>query len=153
KRSTDGGKTWTEPVDLKYSYDVWNASRDDVHSAMVFGVTTAPDGTIIATLVRFSDALWRKKLPAVYLLSHDNGHTWSEPMEFDRNATVDDIAMTFNSSYLHNDEVHIVFFGGAQSPSIGPYSLYISRDNGKTFSRRSILPFDHRNYYCTASTL
>jgi Neuraminidase (sialidase) len=153
KRSKDGGKTWGEPVDLKYSWDMWNKWDKEVHSAMVFGATTAPDGTIIATVVRFADASWHKRLPPVYLLSHDNGYTWSEPMEFDKNATVYDIAMTFNTNFVRNNEVFIVFFGGPENPSVGPYSLYVSKDNGKTFSRCSILPFDHRNYYCAASAL
>jgi hypothetical protein len=153
KRSKDGGKTWSEPVDLKYSWDVWNQWDKEVHSAMVFGAVTAPDGTVILTLVRFADASWHKRLPPVYLLSHDNGYTWSEPMEFDKNASVYDIAMTFNTNFVHNNEVFVVFFGGPENPSIGPYSLYVSNDNGKTFSKRSVLPFDHRNYYCAASAL
>jgi len=152
KRSTDGGKTWSEPVDFEYSFDVWT-KYGEVYSAMVFGVITAPDGTLIASVVRFADSRWRKKLPPVYLLSHDNGYTWSDPIEFDKDATVDDISLTFNTGFVHNNEVFIVFFGGAQSPGVGPYSLYVSKDNGKSFSRRSILPFDHRNYYSAAAVL
>ena len=153
KRSTDGGKTWGEPVDFKYSYDTWNKSDDDVYSAMVFGVVKAPDGTLIATAVRFADASWRKKKAPVYLLSHDNGHTWSDPIELDKDATVDDVSLTMNTNFVRNNEVFIVCFGGAQSPGVGPYSMYVSKDNGKTFSRRSLLPFDHRNYYSAAGVL
>lgn len=59
KRSIDRGKTWSEPIDFKYSLDMWN-KYDEVYSAMVFGVITAPDGTLIASVVRFADANWRK---------------------------------------------------------------------------------------------
>jgi len=151
KRSTDGGKTWSDPIDLKYSKEVWNSP--DVFSALVFSLVTAPDGTLIATLVRFSDAKWGKQLTPVYLLSHDNGETWSEPFEIDKSASVNDISLTFNASFVYDNEVFQIFMGGSEGPAVGPYTLYVSDNNGKSFSKRSTLPMDPSDYYSAASVL
>lgn len=151
KRSTDGGKTWSEPIDFEYSKEVWNSS--ELFSALVFSLITAPDGTLIATLVHFENSKWQKQIPPVYLLSHDHGKTWSEPFKFDESATLYDIAMTFNTSFIHENEIFIVFMGDARNMCPGGYTLYVSDDNGKSFKKRSTLPFDERDYYSAASVL
>ena len=43
--------------------------------------------------------------------------------------------------------------GGSDNLCYGPYSLHVSADNGESFERRSILPFDYENYYVTAGVL
>lgn len=150
RRSTDGGRTWGPATVLDFSRRVWDAGQ--VNSALVFSVITAPDGTLIAIAVRFKGGAWRKELPPVYFLSHDHGHTWSEPRDVDPSAGVEDIAMTFDASWVHNGEVFVVFFGGSGDGG-GPYTLYVSSDNGRTFRKRSTLPFDKDNYYSTAAVL
>lgn len=151
KRSTDGGKTWSEPIVVEYTKKLWEG--DEVFSGIVFCATTAPNGTIIATVVRFANERWVKQLKPVYLLSRDHGHTWSEPYEFDKEATIEDISMTFNASFVLNGEIFIMFMGGALDYCPGLYTLYVSTDNGQSFTKRSTLPFDARNYYGTASVL
>ncbi len=47
----------------------------------------------------------------------------------------------------------VVFFGDSANMGSALYSLYFSADSGETFSRRSTLPFDPANYYCTAAVL
>lgn len=42
--------------------------------------------------------------------------------------------------------------GGTANYCPGPYTLYVSEDNGETFERHSKLPFDDEIYYVTAST-
>jgi len=151
RRSTDGGRTWGEPVVLEYSRRAWEG--DEVYSALVFAVTAAPDGALIAVISRFANTAWVKKLPPVYLLSLDNGHTWSEPRDVDPGATVDDISLTFDAVFTHEGEVFIVFMGGSEDYCPGPFSLYVSDDNGRSFHRRSLLPFDNDYYYATAGVL
>ena len=152
RRSSDGGRTWGEPVVIDYSKEIWDSEQ--VFAAQVFSINTAPNGTLIATVVRFANAKWRKQLPPVYLLSYDHGYTWSEAKEFDESATVYDISLTMDTSFVHDDEVFIVFMGGAQNGNPdGPYSLYVSSDNGESFSKRSLLPFDRRDYYSAAGVL
>ena len=46
RRSKDGGKTWSSPNILDYSKRAWEGN--EVYSALVFAVTTAPNGTLIA---------------------------------------------------------------------------------------------------------
>ena len=151
RRSTDGGQTWSDPNVLDYTKHAWEG--DEVFSALVFSVLTAPDGTLIAIVVRFADKGWRKQLPPVVLLSHDSGASWSGPRDVDPSATVDDLAVTFDASFAHKDNVYVLFSGGPGGMGPGPYTFYVSEDNGQTFARRSVLPFDRTNYYSTAAVL
>ena len=151
RRSSDGGKTWSGPAVLDYSMRAWGG--DDVYSALVFAVTTAPNGTLIAFVSRFANADWVKKLPPVCLLSHDHGETWSEPHPLEPSATVDDASLTFDAVFTRDGRVFAVFMGGAPTLCDQPHSLYVSEDNGESFQRRSVLPFDDEYYYVTAGSL
>lgn len=151
RRSTDGGLSWGPPVVLEYSMRMWQGT--EVFSALVFASITAPDGTVIAILPRFVDKGWRRKYTPVYLLSHDHGRTWSDPFEIDSSATVDDLAVSFDACFTHAGAVFIMFSGGIGGMGRGPYTLYVSEDNGRSFRKRSTLPFAHTNYYGTIARL
>jgi BNR repeat-like domain len=152
RRSTDGGLTWSQRTVFDYSKRVWEG--DEVYSALVYSLVTAPNGTLIATVIRYANQKWEKQRTPVYLLSDDHGHTWKGPYEFDESATVDDISYTMNTSFVHDGEVFIVFRGGtANMTPGGPQTLWVSGDNGKSFSRRSFLPFDNDTYYWAAGAL
>ena len=71
RRSTDGGLTWSEPVVFDYSKRMHEGS--EVGSALVYSLITAPNGTLVATVIRYANEKWEKKLPPVYFLSDDNG--------------------------------------------------------------------------------
>jgi len=149
--STDGGKTWGESAVLNFSKRAWEG--DEIYSALVFAVATAPDGTLIAFVSQFASADWVKQLPPVCLLSHDQGQTWSEPRPLDPKATVEDVSLTFDAVFTSGDQVFAFFMGGAPTYCDEPHSLYVSTDNGKSFVRRSDLPFDNDCYYVTAGLL
>ena len=152
RRSTDGGNTWGDPVVLDYSRQVYEA--EEMGSALVFAVTTAPDGTLVAFVSHFAaEGLWVKQAPPAVLLSRDHGHTWSKPHPLDTDATVEDASLTFDAVFVHDSRIYVVLMGGSANYCPGPYSLYVSADNGAGFERRSELPFDDENYYVTAGVL
>ncbi len=151
RRSVDGGRTWGEAIELEYSKRSWEG--DEMYSALTFGLTTAPNGALITFVCRFDKGLWVKKLPPVCILSYDNGMTWSKPRELDPAAGVEDVSLTFDAAFSHEGEVFVVFMSGAANYCPGPYSLYVSGDNGESFSKRSTLPFHHENYYVTGGVL
>ena len=169
KRSTDGGKTWGNPVVVPYSRKVWDVNRVTGDSlpkgksyiaAFVRSVITAPNGTLVAFLSRQlasnRDNYLGFKTP-VYILSHDNGHTWTEPREVDEIATAKEISLTNDdgASFVHDGVIYTVFIGGYGT---GEYSFYASHDNGETFAKVSEGLFQHRKYksnyyYMTAKAL
>ncbi len=151
RRSTDGGTTWGDPQVLEYSRAAWE--REELCSALVFGVTAAPDGTLIAIVCRFATPEWIKADTPVYLTSADHGETWSAPRPLDPTADLTTAALTFDATFVHGREVFVVVFGDTGNMAEGTYNLYVSDDNGDTFRHRSTLPFDPRNYYVTGGVL
>ncbi|MFW6336109.1 MAG: sialidase family protein [Phycisphaeraceae bacterium] len=151
RRSSDGGETWGEPMVLPYSKQAWEG--DDVYAALVFGVTTADNGDVIAFACQFAEGLWVKAGPPVVLVSHDQGQTWDPPRPLTPDATVDDASLTFDATLVHEGVVYVVFMSGAANYCPGPYAMYASTDHGRTFELRSRLPFHQQNYYVTAGVL
>lgn len=152
RRSTDGGLSWSDPVCFEYSKRMWEGK--EVFSALVYSVVTAPNGTLVATVIRYANERWQKQLAPVYFLSDDHGHTWKGPRAFDESATVDDIAYTMDTAFVHDGEIFIVFRGGTSDMSPGgPQTLWVSGDNGQSFRRRSVLPFNDADYYWAAGAL
>ncbi len=148
KRSKDGGKSWEEPVILEYSQKIWDDNKlkgDSVpqrtcyNAAYAATVVTAPNGNIVAVLTRrqANQHGITGQLPPVYILSKDNGYTWSEPKEVDKTATVDELSMTHSdgASFVYEGVIYIGFIGGNFGG--GKYSFYASEDNGETFTKRS----------------
>ncbi len=153
KRSTDGGNTWSNPIILDYSKTSYES--DEIFSALVFGAITAPNGTIVLIILRFKNEKWYLHSPPVYLLSYDNGHTWSEAKEFDKSATLEDIGFTRNHIFEHDGNLFIVFHAGIRGPYPYPgrYSLWTSNNNGESWKERSELPFSYYNFYGTGAVL
>ncbi len=101
----------------------------------------SPNGTLIATVIRYANERWEKQRAPVYFLSDDHGHTWKGPHEFDESATVDDIAYTMNTSFVHDGEVFIVFRGGTSNMTPGgPQTLWVSDDNGNHSANGACCP-------------
>ena len=153
RRSSDGGKTWSDPIVFDYSKEVWEG--DEVFSALVCTVNKTGNGTLVAVVPRFADVGWNKQRPPVYFLSHDHGNTWEGPREIDPEATVEEVSMTYNGSFVCSDSgtLYIVFIGGVEAMCPGPHSLYATTDDGESFERRSFLPFQKTFNYGTGQVL
>jgi len=169
RRSKDGGKTWEEPVILEYSKKVWDGNKlagDSVpqgtyyNAAYAASVITAPNGNIVVILTRRKATQHATigQLTPVYIISKDNGYSWSEPKEVDPTATVNELALTHGdgASFIYDGVIYVGFIGGELGN--GKYSLYASEDNGETFKKRSEglferKPYARNFYYMTAKAL
>lgn len=137
--SSDGGQTWSESIVLEYSKSIWEG--DEYHSALVDEVVTAPNGTIVAIAGRYLSYDWKRTTP-VYLLSYDNGVTWTEAREVDADADSSVIGRE-HASFVRENTIYVLFNQGLR----GSHRLYVSEDNGESFQQRSILPFKDRLWY------
>jgi uncharacterized protein (TIGR02145 family) len=166
KRSSDGGKTWSEPVILEYTKRIWDLNKlkgDSLPPGKTYfavratSVVTAPNGNLIAFLSRqlasYRDNYHDFKTPQ-YLLSYDNGSTWTDPREVDELATSKQISLVNQdgAAFVHQGMIYAVFIGGHGT---GEYTMYGSKDNGETFEKLSENLFKGKqyksNYYYTSA--
>ena len=89
-----------------------------------------------------TNVIWRQFQIPTYIISSDGGYTWSEPSRFcsDRGRIYD--AKYYNGEILalnFKNDNEINFLGNKPEDV---YELYVSRDGGQTFQKRSELPFD-----------
>lgn len=153
KRSTDGGKTWSEPIVFEPSMQAWQS--EDVCSMLVMTVNKTQNGNLIAVAAIFADEGWNKKDTPVYFVSSDNGYSWSEPKKLDAKVSVDEVSITYNGSFFcsKTDTLYLVCIGGVESMCPGSHTLYATDDNGETFTKRSVLPFKSSFTYGTGRVL
>lgn len=166
RRSKDGGITWGDPVALAYSKQVWDSNKisgdtladgQNYMAARVTAVVTAANGTIVAFLSRQlannRDNYLGFKTP-IYMLSYDDGISWTEPREVDETVTSNIISLTNQdgATFVYDGVVYAAFIGGYGT---GKYSFYASTDNGETFNKVSDGLFKNRthktNYFYTAA--
>lgn len=150
KRSEDGGKTWSEPKTLAYSKKLFDAGQNAGVGARKFSafaekaVRTEQGDIVLFFLVCdiTANTIWRQFQTVTYIVSRDGGRTWSQPSELcaDRGRVYD--ARFFDGEVLalffkNDNEVN---FLGNQPEHV--YELFVSRDGGGSFVKRSQLPFD-----------
>ncbi len=145
--SRDNSKTWSDARPFPYS---WDAFIEGIYVVSVEKAVVCDDGTIVAFCLR-NDATspwccepW--STPMV-VTSTDGGETWSDPVEYSPYP-----GRTYEVRY-HEGVIYAMHFCnpvflGTESDHV--YRLYVSEDNGKTFSERCVIPFDTRlRGYCT----
>ena len=150
KRSEDYGKTWSEPIVLRHSYDTFKNS-DGAFSVMCEKAVMSDDGAIVLfccncdvkTLLPGHEiypahaALWEPYLKPTYLKSYDGGESWEGPFELcDYTARVYD-------AMVHNGKIYALV-GGWDNRR---FSLYISEDGAKTFREGGVLPVPKWSFY------
>lgn len=149
--SKDAGRTWSDPTVLPYSKAM--LGKNALNSALVEEAVTAPDGTVIAFIGRYTSAEWRRTTP-VFLTTRDEGRTWSEPRPIDPNADVAHIGRV-HANFVHGDTIFVMTDTGthnSQKDGTG-HKLYVSIDNGKSFQLRSSLPFAEIAWYGTMNVI
>ena len=150
KRSEDGGKTWGGPNVLAYSKKLFDSGQaggteTEKYSAFAEKAVVTDKGEIVVFFLVCNitnDAIWRRFQVPTYIISTDGGHTWSEPFELagGRGRVYD--ARYYNGEILalhFKNDNEIKFWGNSDQHV---YELFVSGDGGRTFKKRSELPFD-----------
>ncbi len=145
KISEDGGESWSAPYVLDYSKEIWEG--EEFHSALVDEIMTAPNGTLVAIVRRYTDYRWGADT-CVFLRSYDHGRTWSEAREVDPAGSVPRVVR--DEASLVYDEVLYVLFRDLPAER---HRLYVSTDNGERFKERSVLPFARLQGYGAMTVL
>ncbi len=145
RRSEDSGRTWGEPAPLDYSKQIYESGRG--RSVMCEKAICTNDGDILlfnleCANISQNNFTWQPLGVPTCLRSSDGGRTWgsAKPMG-DEPGRVWDVLYHRGVIYvleLFNDS-SIAWYGNLPEHH---YSLYVSEDHGRTFARRSILPFN-----------
>lgn len=142
KRSEDGGRTWSEPVALEYSKQAFDSGTG--HTVMCEKAVCTNEGDILLFNLESisSGYFWEPLAVPTFLRSSDNGITWSDA------EPIGSEAGRFSDVLYHQGVIYVlkfcndckVFFCGNKPEH--HYELHVSEDQGRTFTCRSVLPFD-----------
>ncbi len=139
KRSKDRGITWGKPEILKYSYDCFEEGR---HFIGCEKAVVCDDGSIVLfCLKNMGDSFEPYDVPT-YLISRDNGHTWSEAQNF-----MNERGRIYDAAYKNGKIYVLEFCHSTEKGFICEeenvfYKMFISNDNGKSFNLLSEIPFN-----------
>ena len=143
KRSTDGGNTWSAPMELSYTKQVF---LDGLYTVSCEKAVCPREGEIIvfATMNDSRGKFWGPWVEPRWLISRDGGESWREGGYFPFKGRI------FDASY-HDGVIYVLEFcndGQLSDEGNKPehvYRLFVSEDAGETFQERSVLPFDTEN--------
>lgn len=139
KRSLDDGKTWGETKVLQYSFD---AFIDGKYKIGCEKAVCTEDGTIVLFCLRSVGPYFEPYDTPVYLLSHDNGVTWSEPKELS-----EERGRVYDAIYRDGRVYALEFCNSTEKGFTCNeegkfYKIYASDNNGETFYEYSVIPFN-----------
>ncbi|MEA3476678.1 MAG: sialidase family protein [Bacteroidota bacterium] len=132
--SDDQGQTWSDPKTLI------DTELDDRHPTIL----ELDDGTLLCTIFTYR---FQGVAQVRYILSQDQGQTWSDPIELPGNA-----ASFGNGSAILLSDGTIVLVAELDSPK-REIGIYRSSDRGKTFKSASIVKTDHELFEPTVAEL
>lgn len=128
--SKDGGKTWSMYNPFAYSHDAY--TRNPKQPAWVEEGLVTANGTVVLFITHFQDG-GRSK--SGVLRSEDHGRTWSHLTPLDVVGYPTSVAVVGRTNYVLIDS------------NAGPHVLYVSTDDGQTWTQRSRLPLDDEKWY------
>jgi hypothetical protein len=146
KTSTDGGRTWSNPVPHPHSKRVYDES-DAKRAALCEKAVRTDDGDLVLFYLNIDNSKtprWKPQLVPTYARSEDDGATWSavKPLGSEPGRVYDAI--------FRDGEIFVLQFANdccsdwrGTSPE-HVYILYASNDGGRTFEKRRVLPFETR---------
>ena len=144
KRSKDRGITWEDAVVLPYSYECF---IDGSNYVACEKAVVCDDGSIVLFCLRNMGVDFEPYDTPVYLISKDNGYTWSKPYSFsnERGRIFDAVyknGKIYALQLCNSCENILVLEKGHVS-----YKIFISEDNGESFSPLSELTFESLGYF------
>ena len=142
RRSEDGGRTWSDPAAEPNSKALFD--RNCGRTLMCEKAVCTDTGRIVLFYLqcdmRTNGHVWEPFFEPLYAVSTDGCRTVSPARTFCQ------VRGRIYDARYHEGRIYVLFqrgaFCGAPAPETGNYyELYVSEDNGETFSLRSVLPF------------
>lgn len=149
RRSMDGGRTWEETRVLDYSKQTYLSQCG--RSVMTEKAVGTDQGTVVLLNLECDiteNPFWEPFLTPTVLRSTDGGRSWGETHPFS-----DEPGRIYDALWHKGAVLVLEFCNDARKAFVGTepehlYKLFASTDDGKSFSVRSVLPFNtfHRSY-------
>ncbi len=141
--SKDGGRTWKRHNKVQYSFDAY--AKDQLYPVWVEEGLVTERGTIILFLTHFRGVGGGIRIRLGTIKSYDNGATWTAFETLDGNFT----GYPLSTAVAGETNYVLVDSNVGERQGAGPHVLYVSRDDGRSWSRRSALSLDHDKWYGT----
>jgi hypothetical protein len=145
KRSEDAGQTWGDPQELPFSKELFLKHEGKTAMAEKAVVTSSGEIVLFYLICDVSqNALWQPYWTPLFSRSADGGRTWSEPQPVcsSRGRVYDAEVQDGEIRVLHFANDATVSWTGTAAEHV--FELHVSSDGGKTFFKRSVLPFSTR---------
>lgn len=152
RRSTDGGRTWSNPVIMAEGDGTTNAAFGYGDVALA----KAPNGDIIAVMAAGKNNLWDGIVNIGICISKDNGVTWSAVRDMTLSNFTDEISGTVNSFAQFSNFItsgrgittkdgEVMFLGNVIYPGDRKTlhnHIFSSSDNGQSWTLRKESVYD-----------
>lgn len=132
--SKDGGRTWSKYNKFKYSYDTFR--QNPVRPAWVEEGLVTSKGTVVLFVSHFTTKD-NSRTNSGFMRSFDHGTTWSDYQPLDGSF------VGYPAAVAVGGETNYVLFDSND----GPHVLYVSTDDGCSWSRRSTLSLENAAWY------
>ena len=140
--SKNGGRTWKRHNKVQYSFDAY--AKDQKYPVWVEEGLVTEKGTIILFLTHFRGGGSAIRIRLGTIKSYDNGATWTAY------ETLDDGDFTgYPCSTAVAGETNYAMVDS----NAGPHVLYVSRDDGRRWSKRSAMSLDDDKWYGTMTIM